>query len=155
MAWRPEVLFSTTIAWKASEWLWPLQNSSNFKTESWADPPSHRSHSLNSMVKNHAASQCLDNRKGWTGPYRDILSGCSIAIWYSILWLLSPYEPLKVFGTSSNRRGVPTSFPIPVVPVAFLGAWPCSPTPHLFLIAKCFACDAYLVLGVFLTCFAT
>ena len=33
-------------------------------------------------------------------------------------------------------------------PQRFWGAWPRSPTQHLFLIAKCFTCEAYLVLGM-------
>ena len=48
-------------------------------------------------------------------------------------------EPRKVFGTS---RSVPISFSIPI---PFWGAWPRSPTPHLFLIAiRCFAGNPYL-----------
>ena len=41
-----------------------------------------------------------------------------------------------------NWQGVPTSFSSPV----FFLVWARFPTPHLFLVAQCFACDAYLVL---------
>ena len=52
-----------------------------------------------------------------------------------------------LFGTRRKSRGFPTSFSSPVT---FFGVWPRSPMPHLFLIANCFACDAYLFLGVYL-----
>ena len=57
--------------------------------------------------------------------------------------------PRTLFG-KRNWRSVPTTF---LSPVAFFGVWPCFPTPCLLLVAKCFAWDAYLFLGVFLTRF--
>ena len=53
----------------------------------------------------------------------------------------------KLFGTKRNWRCVPTSFSSPGT---FFGVWPRSPTLRMLLIAKCFNCDAYLVLGMFL-----
>ena len=71
---------------------------------------------------------------------------CVYYSWYLYIYIYI-YEPRKLFGTKRNWRGVPTSFSSPVT---FWGVWPRSPMLHLFLIAKCFTFDAYLVLGVFL-----
>ena len=68
-----------------------------------------------------------------------------IYVYICIYMYIYIYERRKIFGTYAIEG-------VPVVPQSHstFGDLTPFPTPHLFLIAKCFTCNAYLVLGVFL-----